>query len=219
MALPSVDGMFGSMPFLWWTELTSPAVQFVYQQFTLNERGPAEQNIAYLVSWGAVDSIIETYIRTVNRVGSLDAVTGADIRETVEAMDYSILGGLMHHRFEEGMRDATRNRIAVLKYANTTMSGPATGPDDALLIDNPAGGKLFVPIVVPLDGLHGSAAVAGVVALTFQKIYAEGSANGVGLCLRDLTPTDFYRLENVEATDPQCLRAAVGRPIKYDGNR
>jgi len=148
--LPSVDGMFGSMPFLWWTELSSPAVQFVYQQFTLNERGPAEQNIAYLVSWGAVDSIIETYIRTVNRVGSLDAVTGADIRETVEAMDYSILGGLMHHRFEEGMRDATRNRIAVLKYANTTMSGPATGPDDAMLIDNPAGGKLFVPIVVPL---------------------------------------------------------------------
>ncbi len=148
--LPSVDGMFGSMPFLWWTELTSPAVQFVYQQFTLNERGPAEQNIAYLVTWGAVDSIIETYIRTVNRVGSLDAVTGADIRETVHNMDYSILGGLMHHRFEEGMRDATRNRIAVLKYANATMSGPAAGPDDALLIDNPAGGKLFVPIVVPL---------------------------------------------------------------------
>lgn len=148
--LPSVDGMFGSMPFLWWTELTSPAVQFVYQQFTLNERSPAEQNIAYLVAWGAVDSIIETFIRTVNRVGSLDAVTGADIRETVEAMDYEILGGLMRHRFEEGMRDATMNRIAVLKYANTTMSGAATGPDDALLVDDGAGGKLFVPIVVPL---------------------------------------------------------------------
>ena len=148
--LPAVDGMFGSMPFLWWTELNSPAAQFVYQQFKLNERRPAEQNIAYLVSWGVVDSIIEIYIRTVNAVGSLDAVTGADIRETVESMDYSILGGLMHHRFEEGMRDATMNRIAVLKYANAEMSGAATGPDDALLIDNPAGGKLFVPIVVPL---------------------------------------------------------------------
>jgi len=148
--LPSVDGMFGSMPFLWWTELTSPAVQFVYQQFTINERGPAEQNIAYLVSWGVVDSIIETYIRTVNRVGSLDAVTGADIRETVESMEYAILGGLYQVSFEEGMRDGTMNRIAVLKYANTTMSGAATGPDDAMLIDNPAGGKLFVPIVVPL---------------------------------------------------------------------
>ena len=148
--LPSVDGMFGSMPFLWWTELTNPAVQFVYQQFTINGRGPAEQNIAYLVSWGVVDSIIETYIRTVNRVGSLGAVTGADIRETVESMDYAILGGLYQITYEEGMRDGTMNRMAVLKYANTTMSGAATGPDDALLIDNPAGGKLFVPIVVPL---------------------------------------------------------------------
>ena len=147
--LPSVDGMFGSMPFLWWTELSHPAVQFVYQQFTINERGPTEQNIAYLLSWGVVDSIIETYIQTVNRVGSLSAVTGPDIRETVESMDYAILGGLLHHRFEEGMRDATQNRIAVLKYANATMTGPASGPGDALLVDGPTG-KMFVPIVVPL---------------------------------------------------------------------
>lgn len=148
--LPSVDGMFGSMPFLWWTELTNPAVQFVYQQFTLNERGPAEQNIAYLLSWGVVDAIIETTLRTVNRVGSLSAVTGVDMRETVEAMDYDVLGGLYRHHFEAGMRDGVLNRIAVLKYANMTMSGPASGPEDALLIDNPAGGKLYVPIIVPL---------------------------------------------------------------------
>ena len=90
--LPSVDGMYGSMPFLWWTEASSPAVQFVTQQFAANSRTPAEQNIAYLVSWGAVDSIIETYIRTVNDVGSLNAVTGADIRTTVESMDYSVPG-------------------------------------------------------------------------------------------------------------------------------
>ncbi|MCY3831590.1 MAG: ABC transporter substrate-binding protein [Chloroflexi bacterium] len=144
--LPAVDGMFGSMPFLWWTELSSPAVQFVYQQFTLNQRGPTEQNIAYLLTWGVLDSIIETYIRTINRVGSLDAVTGADIRETVDSMDYAILGGLMHHRFEEGMRDGTMNRMAVMKYANADMSGFATGPADALLVDGPSG-KMFVPIV------------------------------------------------------------------------
>ena len=148
--LPSVDGMFGSMPFLWWTETSSPAVQFVTQQFAANERSPTEQNIAYLLSWGAVDSIIETYIRTVNAVGSLEGVTGADIRATVESMDYAILGGLLHQRYEEGMRDGTRNRIAVMKYANADLSGAAMGSDDALLVDDGAGGKLFVPIVVPL---------------------------------------------------------------------
>lgn len=148
--LPSVDGMIGSMPFLWWTELGSPSVQFVTQQFNANNRSPAEQNIAYLVAWGVVDSIIETTIRTVNAVGSLDAVTGADIRPIVESMDYEVLGGLYRFHYEEGMRDGVQNRIAVLKYANSTMSGPATGPDDAMLIDDGAGGKLFVPIVVPL---------------------------------------------------------------------
>ena len=148
--LPSVDGMYGSMPFLWWTESNNAGVQFVSQQFAANNRSPAEQNIAYLLSWASVDSIIETYIRTVNRVGSLDAVTGADMRATVESMDYAILGGLVHHKFEEGMRDATNNRIAILKYANSTMSGPASSAEDALLIDDGAGGKLFVPIVIPL---------------------------------------------------------------------
>ena len=148
--LPAVDGMFGSMPFLWWTELSSPGVQFVRQQFTANNRSPGEQNIAYLVSWGVVDSIIEIYIRTVNAVGSLDAVTGTDIRATVESMDYPILGGLMHHSFAEGMRDGTQNRIARMAFANSTMTGPASGPDDALLIPDGAGGQLFVPIVIPL---------------------------------------------------------------------
>ena len=144
--LPSTDGMFGSMPFLWWTELSSPAVQFVTQQFMINERAATEQNIAYLLTWGSADSIVETYIRTVNRVGSLDAVTGADIRETVESMDYAVLGGLLQHRYEEGMRDATMNRIAVLKYANTDMSGFATGPGDAMFVEI-GGNMAYVPIV------------------------------------------------------------------------
>ena len=148
--LPAVDGMFGSMPFLWWTELSSPGVQFVRQQFTANNRSPGEQNIAYLVSWGVVDSIIEIYIRTVNAVGSLDAVTGTDIRATVESMDYPILGGLMHHSFAEGMRDGTQNRIARMAFANSTMTGPASGPEDAVRIPDGSGGQLFVPIIIPL---------------------------------------------------------------------
>ena len=147
--LPSVDGMFGSMPFLWWTETNSPAVQFITQQFTINERSPAEQNIAYLLTWASADSIIETYIRTINTVGSLEAVTGADIRATVESMDYQVMGGLLRHHYEAGMRDATENRIAVLKFANATMTGPASGAEDALLVDGPSG-KMFLPIVVSL---------------------------------------------------------------------
>ncbi len=148
--LPSVDGMFGSMPFQWWTERGNPAVDFITQQFAAAGHGPQAQNIAYLLSWGLVDSIIETTIRAVNAVGSLDAVTGADIRAVVESMDYSVMGGLYQFIFEEGIRDSPMNRAAVLKFANADMSGPATSSDDALMIDDGAGGKLFVPLVIPL---------------------------------------------------------------------
>ena len=148
--LPSVDGMYGSMPFLWWTEASNPGIQFVSQQFAANQRTPLEQNIAYLLSWGSVDSIIETTIRTVNAAGSLDAVTGADMRATIESMDYDVLGGLLNTKFEEGMRDATQNRIARMAYLNSTGSGPAASAEDAMLIDDGSGGKLFVPIVIPL---------------------------------------------------------------------
>ena len=148
--LPAVDGMFGSMPFLWWTEAQHPAIQFVTQQFTANQRTPAEQNIAYLLSWGSVDAIIETIIRTVNTVGSLDAMAGADVKAVIEAMDYAVLGGLMQQRFADGLRDATHSRMAVMKFANATLTGPATGPEDALQMSDGAGGQLYVPLVVPL---------------------------------------------------------------------
>ncbi len=150
--LPSVDGMYGSMPFRWWTERDHPAVQFVAQQFAVNERSALEQNIAYLATWGTIDLVVETYIRAANAAGSLAAVTGADIREIVSNLDYEVLGGLMSLNYADGMRDAALNRIAVMKYANADMSGVATGPGDALLLPNPdgSGGQIFVPVVVPL---------------------------------------------------------------------
>lgn len=148
--MPAVDGMYGSMPFLWWTETDEPAVQFVTDQFNRNERTPAERNIGYLFTWGTADIIIEAYIRTVNEVGSLDAVTGANLRETIESMDYSVLNGMLPFVYPDGFRDATQNRIAQLAFANSDMSGPATSPDEALMIDDGSGGQIFVPIVVPL---------------------------------------------------------------------
>lgn len=147
--MPSVDGIYGSMPFLWWTETSNPSVQFINQQWAANSRTLAERNIAYLLSWGSADVIVETYIQTVNRVGSLDAITGADLRETIEAMDYSVLGGLWQSAYPEGFRDAVENRIAQFAFLNAAGDGPATGPDDASFIEV-NGNNLFVPIIIPL---------------------------------------------------------------------
>lgn len=148
--MPAVDGMYGSMPFLWWTETSQPSVQFITEQFNANERSLAERNIGYIFTWGTADIIIEAYIRTVNELGSLDAVTGADLRATLESMEYSVMNGMFPFNYPEGFRDATANRIAQLAFANADASGPAMSPDDALYLDDGNGGQLFVPIVVPL---------------------------------------------------------------------
>lgn len=148
--MPAVDGMYGSIPFRWWTETDQPSIQFVTEQFDANERTTSERNIAYLLTWGSADIIVESYIRAVNEVGSLDAVTGAQLRDILETMEYPVLGGLFNFSYPDGFRDATENRIGQLAFANSDMSGPAASPDEALMIDDGSGGQLFVPIVVPL---------------------------------------------------------------------
>jgi len=148
--MPAVDGMYGSMPFLWWTETSEPAIQFVISQYNANERTAAERNIGYLLTWGSADILVEAYIRAVNEAGGLDGVTGAQLKAIIESMDYEVLGGLLNFSYPEGFRDATENRIAQLRFANADMSGAATSPDDAMYIPDGSGGELFFPIVVPL---------------------------------------------------------------------
>ncbi len=149
--LPSVNGMYGSMPFRWWTEASEPSVQFVTMQHAANQRSIPERNIAYLLTWGIMDSIVELHIRTANAAGGdVASITGADFRAAIESMDYEVLGGLYNFAYPDGMRDTSENRIARLAYANADMSAPATSPADAMLIDPGDGSRMFVPIIIPL---------------------------------------------------------------------
>lgn len=147
--LPAVNGIYGSLPFRWWSEVTHPGVAFNRELAAANERTLPTQNIAYLLGSTLVDFYHELYVITVNRVGSLSAITGADIKETLDMIDYSPLS-MYNVNFAEGeRRSTTGNRIAQMLFINATMSGPATSGDDALKIPNPDGTNIFVPILAP----------------------------------------------------------------------
>lgn len=149
--LPAVNGMLGSMPFAWWTETSNPGIAFIRQEAAANERGLSTQNIAYILGWSSVDAIAEIYIQTVNRVGSLDAVTGAELKATTEALDYSPMQ-LLQMSYEGGqLRAVNGNRIAQMAFLNATGTGPATSRDDVMVVPNPNGGELMIPIVIPLE--------------------------------------------------------------------
>jgi len=146
--LPVIDGMYGSVPYSWWTETDSPTVQFMTQQADLNERAAAVRGVTYMLTWGNIDLTIEAYIQTINSVGGLENVTGAALRETMDNIDYQVMGGMYTANFQEGaIRDVTNNRIAQMRFVNATFDGLATSADDAFVIE---GAGLFLPTIVPV---------------------------------------------------------------------
>ena len=147
--LPAVNGIVGSLPFLWWSERAEPGIALINEQAAANERSLSTQNIAYLLGWATVDTYVEMYIQTVNRVGSLDAVDGATVKETIESMVYSPLG-FYEMNFADGVRAVNGNRMATMMFLNATGDGVATSGDDAMKVDLPDGTQAFIPVLVPL---------------------------------------------------------------------
>ncbi|MCU0497545.1 MAG: ABC transporter substrate-binding protein [Anaerolineae bacterium] len=151
--LPAVNGMYGSMPFRWWTELQVPGIAFLNEQFALQAEAKGRdattqarlRNISYLLGWQTVDLYIELTTQTINRVG-IEGLNGAAMKETMETTVYEPLG-LQLFDFKGGeIRDLEQNRIVQYAFLNAEGNGPATSGDDAMLL----GGQFFVPIVVPL---------------------------------------------------------------------
>lgn len=148
--LPVVDGMYGSLPFNWWTETNLPGIQLLTAQAEANGRTGPVRGITYLLGWILVDTYTEMYIQTANRVGNVADITGADLKETIENLVYEPLG-LSVFDFEGGdVRSVQLNRIAQFRFANATMSGIATSGDDALTVALGDGTNFFPPVLLPL---------------------------------------------------------------------
>jgi hypothetical protein len=149
--LPAANGLIGSLPFYWWSERAQPGIALINEQADLNERPAAARNIAYILGWSLVDQYMEMYIQAVNEAGSLDAVDGAAIQETIQGMSYAPLGLFELGYGEDGsLRAVSGNRIAMMAYANADMSGIATSGDDALKVPLEDGTTAYIPVLVPL---------------------------------------------------------------------
>ncbi len=148
--LPAVNGIIGSLPFYWWSERAQPGIALINEQAAANERAISVQNISYLLGWSLVDTYIELYTQTVNRVGSLADVDGAAIKETIDSFVYSPLGLYDIDYLGGEIRALPNNRMATMLFANADMTGVATSGDDALTVPFPDGTTGFIPVLVPL---------------------------------------------------------------------
>jgi branched-chain amino acid transport system substrate-binding protein len=148
--LPAVNGIVGSLPFRWWSEAAHPGIAFIKELAAANGRELPTQNIAYLLGVMTVDTYMELYIQTANRLGSMEAIDGAAIKETLEALQYSPLDLFTIDYSGGETRAVSGNRMAMMMFANATMDGVATSGDDALKIPRDDGTNIYVPVLVPL---------------------------------------------------------------------
>lgn len=153
VGLPAVSGMYGSMPFGWWTEAaTNPGIAFVSEQFAMQAEAKGRdavaqarlRNIAYLLGWTSVDIYIELIAQTANRTGA-EGLNGAAVYETLSNLQYDSMG-IQTLDFTEGQRATRLNRIVRYGFLNADGTGAATSAEDAN-----TGAGLFLPIVVPLE--------------------------------------------------------------------
>ena len=145
--LPSTNGMIGSLPFYWWTERAQPGIAFATMLADNAGREPATRNIAYLLGLQSVDLAVELYIQAANEVG-IENVTGAVIKEKLENLEFAPLG-MVTLNFQDGVRDAATNRIAMMAYLGEDGATPA-GPDMPPMVVTVGERQLLIPILVPL---------------------------------------------------------------------
>lgn len=158
--LPVVNGMYGSLPFRWWSEVQEPGIQLLIEQADANERPPEVRGISYILGFTLVDIYIELYTQAANQVAAEQGLTDASeivaaidgplMRGIIEGMNYDSMG-LFTVDFQGGeLRAVNGNRIVQMAFPTADMSGVATSGDDALGFPLEDGTTYYPAIIVPL---------------------------------------------------------------------
>jgi len=151
--LPAMSGMIGSLPLRSWAESNHRGIQLMIEQANLHQRPPQVRNHYYTLAWASTDLYIEVYIQTGNRVG-FDHITGADIKETLENIIYTPLGGVESIDFQDGARRTlSANRIGQMNYLGQDGRTPA-GTNNPPLLIKVGDQQNMVPMLVPLSNFQ-----------------------------------------------------------------
>lgn len=126
-----VNGIVGTLPYLWWDDVEHPGVGLVLNSWLTNRLAPAgddpeaqqsalaTRNIAYLLSFAVIDMYVETMTQTVNRVG-YDNLNGAAVYETLDGgFEYSALDGLLDFYYDAETRTPTTGRMGQITFVQT----------------------------------------------------------------------------------------------------
>jgi branched-chain amino acid transport system substrate-binding protein len=104
-------GLISAFPYLWWTDVDNPGVQFAAEVFAENERTPAEQNVGYLLLIAGLDLAREAIKLAIDTVG-FENLTGEAVHDALIALGaFEPLDGVLRVDYTDGSRSPHQSQI------------------------------------------------------------------------------------------------------------
>jgi branched-chain amino acid transport system substrate-binding protein len=104
-------GLITAFPYLWWTDVDNPGVQFAAKVFEENNRTPAERNVGYLLLIAGLDMAREAIKLAIDTVG-FENLTGEAVHDALIALGaFEPLDGVLRVDYTGGSRSPHQSQI------------------------------------------------------------------------------------------------------------
>lgn len=104
-------GLVSPFPYLWWTDVDHPGIQYADSLFTANERQAGARNVGYLLLIAGVDIAVQAIERAIDEVG-FDNLNGEAIHTALTTMGpIAALEGVVLVDYTNGVRAPQQAQI------------------------------------------------------------------------------------------------------------
>jgi len=109
------EGFIAPFPYLWWSDVDNPGIQYAGQVFAANNRQPQERAVGYLLTFGGVDLAVQAIELAIDTVG-FDNLTGEAVHNALTSLgEVDVLGGVMRADFSDGVRAPQVSQIRQIR--------------------------------------------------------------------------------------------------------
>lgn len=108
-------GLIAPFPYLWWTDVDNPGVQYAQALFEANQREPGEHNVGYLLLVSAVDITQMAITHAIDTVG-YENLTGEAVHDAlIELSPFDALDGVSRVDFSGTNRSPHQSQIRMIQ--------------------------------------------------------------------------------------------------------
>ena len=108
-------GLISPFPYLWWTDVDNPGIQYAQELFVANERSAAEHNVGYLLLVAGVDMIVDALTEVIDTAG-YENLSGEAVHDALIALSpFEPLDGVLKVDFRDGSRSPHISQIRMIQ--------------------------------------------------------------------------------------------------------